>query len=82
MAYQNGDLHDAYRNQSMGLNEKRDLDHVISAKEIHDDRGRVLAGLDGAELANQSSNLQSTHFSINRSKKATCCDDFLNELDL
>ena len=79
-AHQSGNLHDAYRNQSMGLNEKRDLDHVIAAKEIHDDRGRVLAGLDGAELANQSSNLQSTHFSINRSKKATCCDDFLNEL--
>lgn len=79
-AHQSGNLHDAYRNQSVGLNEKRDLDHVIAAKEIHDDHGRVLAGLDGSELANQSSNLQSTHASINRSKKASCCDNFLNEL--
>lgn len=81
-AHQSGNLHDSYRNQSMGLNEKRDLDHVISAKEIHDDRARVLAEIDGAELANRSSNLQSTHASINRSKKASSCDEFLNDLSI
>lgn len=74
---QAGKLVDGYKNQRMGINENRDLDHVISAKEIHDDPGRILAGLDGAELANQSSNLQSTSASINRSKKDKSMYDYL-----
>lgn len=51
----------------LGAEHKANLDHVISAKEIHDDRGRVLAGLDGIELANQSTNLQFTNESLNKS---------------
>ena len=35
----------------LGTEHRANLDHVISAHEIHDDRGRVLAGLDGVELA-------------------------------
>lgn len=74
---QAGALVDGYKNQLMGRNENRDLDHVISAKEVHDDAGRVLAEMDGAELANQSSNLQSTSASINRSKKDKSMSDYL-----
>lgn len=74
---QAGELVDGYKNQRMGMNENRDLDHVISAKEVHDDAGRVLAEMDGAELANQSSNLQSTSASINRSKKNKSMSDYL-----
>ena len=33
------------------------LDHVMSASEIHEDPGRVLAGLSGLDLANCESNL-------------------------
>lgn len=77
---QEGRLHDAYRNTTMALDEARDLDHVISAKEIHNDPGRVLAELGGVELANQSSNLQSTHRSINRSMKETSIDEYLAKL--
>ncbi|MBY0453398.1 MAG: hypothetical protein K2Q11_00750 [Burkholderiaceae bacterium] len=58
----------------------RDLDHIIAAKEIYDDAGRVLADLGTVELANNSSNLQSTHRSINRSKQALSVEDFSNEL--
>ena len=47
--------------------QKANLDHVISAHEIHDDRGRVLAGLDGVELANVPSNLQFTNEFLNKS---------------
>lgn len=75
-----GTLYDPYRNTMMGVNEKRNLDHVISAKEIHDDAGRELAGLSGVDLANQSSNLQSTHESVNKSKKQASIDNYLRRL--
>lgn len=75
-----GELHDPYRNTPLTAAQKRNLDHVISAKEIHDDAGRVLAGLDGVELANQSSNLQTTHESINKSKGQTPINDYLRDL--
>lgn len=80
--HKSGDLHDPYRNQAMTSDEvqKRDLDHVISAKEVHDDAGRVLAELDGVELANQDSNLRSTHRSVNRSKGQTSIDEYLGKL--
>lgn len=75
-----GTLHDPYRNTMLGAHEQRNLDHVISAKEIHDDAGRVLAGLSGVELANQSSNLQSTHETINKSKKQAPVNEYLQKL--
>lgn len=75
-----GTLKDPYRKKTMAFNERRDLDHVISAKEIHNDAGRVLAELSGVELANQTSNLQSTLSTINRSKQATPIDDYINML--
>lgn len=53
--HKEGKLVDNYRNQTMGLNEDRQLDHTISANEIYNDRGRVLAERSGVELANQES---------------------------
>lgn len=64
----------------MGAGDPRNTDHVISAKEVHDDAGRVLAELDGVELANQNSNLQSTHETINKSKGKDSIDAFLARL--
>lgn len=78
--HQAGNLHDPYRNITLSPAQKRNLDHVISAKEIDGDAGRVLAGLDGVALANQSSNLQTTHESINKSKGQTPINDYLREL--
>ncbi|GFM53522.1 hypothetical protein PSCICE_47890 [Pseudomonas cichorii] len=75
-----GTLEDPYRNKVMAAHEQRNLDHVISAKEIHDDAGRVLAGLSGVELANQSSNLQTTHETVNKSKKQTPINEYLDKL--
>lgn len=77
---QAGSLKDPYRNTVMAASDPRNTDHVISAKEIHDDAGRVLAELSGVELANQSSNLQSTHESINKSKGKDSIDVFLARL--
>lgn len=77
---ESGKLKDAYSNRDIGLNENRHLDHTISAKEIHEDPGRVLAEIDGPELANNRSNLNSTASTINESKKAKSFDDYLQRL--
>lgn len=72
-----------YRNQKMGKNENRQTDHTISAHEIHDDPGRILADKPGVDLANQDSNLNSTHACINNLKRdqAQAVEKFLNEID-
>lgn len=44
-----------------------ELDHVVECKPIHDDRGRVLAGLNGVDLANNPDNLAFTNKSLNAS---------------
>lgn len=75
-----GKLHDPYRNKVMGADEKRNLDHVISAKEVDSDPGVKLAEIDGVELANQSSNLQTTQETVNKSKSSTSIDEYLNKL--
>lgn len=75
-----GTLKDPYRNKVMAAHEQRNLDHVISAKEIHEDEGRVLAELDGVNLANQASNLQTTHETVNKSKNQTPINEYLEKL--
>ena len=76
-----GKLKDYMTDESIGRNEKSDLDHIISAKEIHDDAGRVLAHLNGSDLANTETNLKSTGSTINRSKKADTMQDFIKRKD-
>lgn len=71
-----GQLTDAYTGKT--LTDNKDLDHIVSAKEIHDDAGRVLAELDGVELANMDINFASTHRTINRSKGAKSMQEFLD----
>ena len=73
-----GVLKDTYTGEDIRGNDTINLDHVVSAKEIHDDRGRVLAGLDGRDLANSDSNLQPTVESINKSKKARSVSELSN----
>lgn len=64
-------IEDTYTGKKIGINkalpdEKRaELDHVISAKSIHDDRGRVLAGMSGIDLANNPDNLRFTNMKLN-----------------
>ncbi len=73
-----GELNDPYRNKKMTAEEKRQLDHTVSAKEIDDDAGRVLAEADGVNLANQQTNLNSTHSYINNLKSDKAIDEFLD----
>lgn len=58
--------------KAKGANPKlnAELDHTISAKWIHDDPGRVLADLNGPELANSDENLNFTNKSLNASMGA------------
>jgi len=77
-AQKNGELYDAYRNKTMGQREDRHLDHTVSAHEIHNDAGRVLAEANGVELANQSSNLNSTGAYVNIKKSNQTTEQFLN----
>lgn len=75
-----GKLVDNYTGEILKMNESSDLDHVISAKEIETDRGRVLSGLSGEDLANTEYNLKITNSSVNRSKKDKEMIDFINKL--
>lgn len=72
-----GQLTDYMTGETLAPNAKTDLDHKVSAKTIHDDRARVLAEVDGAELANTWDNLAMTDSSLNRSKKAMTADEFI-----
>ncbi|AGX87494.1 hypothetical protein Cenrod_1407 [Candidatus Symbiobacter mobilis CR] len=80
VSFQKGELHDGYRDKYFIASEQPNLDHIISAKEIHEDPGRVLAEMSGVELANKDSNLQSTSETINKSKKQTPIKEFLKKL--
>ena len=76
-----GALTDAYTGKPVARNADMDLDHVISAKEIHDDRGRVLSGLRGEDLANSPENLRPTDRSINRSMGAKSMEEYIAQLE-
>lgn len=58
----------------------RHLDHIVSASEIHNDAGRILAELNGVQLASVDSNLQSTYWAINNAKKAYTAEQFVHEI--
>ncbi|QIM63895.1 ATPase [Pasteurellaceae bacterium Orientalotternb1] len=66
-----GTLQDKYRGNEILENRKgiRQLDHTISGKEISNDPARILAELNGIDLANQESNLNSTHWYVNNLKR-------------
>lgn len=55
------------------------LDHVIGAKKIHDDRGRVLAELSGMDLANSPENLKYTNSSLNSSMQHTDIPEYIEK---
>ncbi|UZD16814.1 ATPase [Gallibacterium anatis] len=76
-----GKLDDAYREgEKLDNRKETQLDHTISGKEISDDAGRVLAGLNGVDLANQESNLNSTHWYVNNLKRDHSVEKFINEI--
>ena len=67
--------------KKLNPHDKADLDHIVSAKTVHDDRARVLAGISGPDLANTEQNLAKTDASLNRAKKAKTAEEFLSHRD-
>ena len=71
-------IQDAYTGQNLEYTKasavpkdrRVELDHVVECKAIHDDRGRVLSGISGVDLANQDDNLAWTNKSLNASMGA------------
>lgn len=78
-----GMLSDSYTGNVLEENSNRHLDHTISANEIHNDAGRILAEVDGPSSANSEPNLNSTSEHINNKsgKGALTTDEFLNKLE-
>jgi hypothetical protein len=78
-----GKLTDSYTglNIPKGKDGNWNLDHVISAKEIHVDRGRVLSGLDGVELANSHENLKPTNEHLNKSMRDKNIPEYVEYLE-
>lgn len=60
-----GTLLDAYTVEPIEPGDRYHVDHILSAKSIDDDRGRLLAGLNGPDLANSPENLAPTNASLN-----------------
>lgn len=79
-------VQDAYEDKPLGFlgaskwhptDKSAELDHVISAYVIHNDRGRLLAGLSTRELADDESNLQWTNEHLNKSMGADEIPDYI-----
>jgi hypothetical protein len=77
-AYVPGNTVAPNRSGYLGKERRSNLDHVISAHEIHEDPGRVLAGLDGKDLANSPENLRFTNESLNKSKSDMSVEEYLD----
>ncbi|WP_133543563.1 DNA repair protein [Mesocricetibacter intestinalis] len=73
-------LVDNYTGKKITSKNDREVDHVISAKKIHDDPGRVLSGLVGEDLANDKSNLNATIWEINNPKRHHSVEDFITKI--
>lgn len=76
-AYVKGEKLVPRRNSSTPREKQAQLDHVISAEEIHNDPGRVLAGLSGLDLANSESNLRFTNACLNLNMSNMSIDEYL-----
>ena len=76
-AYVPGRLLSFTRASSVGTTGRANLDHVVAAKEIHEDKGRILAGVDGVDLANSEYNLRFTNENLNKSKGADSVEEVL-----
>lgn len=72
-----GKAKDYMTGEPLDVHQSHDLDHKVSAKEIHDDKGRVLAEIEGIKLANTDTNLSPTTSTNNRSKNAHKMEDFI-----
>lgn len=65
------------RNKTLPRNRQGQLDHVVSADDVHNDPGRILAGLDGMKLANSPENLRYTNAALNRNLSNMSVEEYI-----
>lgn len=75
---QSGNLKDEYTGKNIGPNDKANLDHVVSRKEIYEDERRKQAGIKTEDLTNKDENLKPTNESLNKSKGAKSVDEYVS----
>lgn len=82
-----GTLHDTYTGERItqadqhNRQRRANLDHVVAARNVHDDAGRVLAGLETADLANVAENHAPTMQTVNAKKKAHDAEQLIGILE-
>lgn len=64
-------------NKSLGDGQRAELDHIVAAKEIHDDPGRILSGLNGSDLANNPDNLVFTNMKLNNNMRDKTVEEYI-----
>lgn len=53
------------------------LDHIVAAKEIHEDRGRVLSGLNSVDLADSPENFTWTNNLLNKKMQYDSAEEYI-----
>lgn len=64
-------------NKALPEEQRAELDHILAAKGIHDDRGRVLSGKKGSELANNEDNLVFTNMKLNNNMRDKTVEEYI-----
>ena len=78
-AYEDRPLIFSRHSHGRPVDKSAELDHVIAVKSIHDDRGRVLAGLKTVDLADAEDNLKWTNEHLNKSMGADEIPDYIDK---
>lgn len=64
-------------NNTIDRNRQGQLDHIIPAEKIHTDKGRVLSGVNGVDLASSKDNLAFTNANLNRNKSNMTVEEYI-----
>lgn len=75
---QDGKLVSGYTNKTIGEGKAVDVEHRISAHEIHNDGRSALSKVDPVKLANSDSNLTPLEAHVNRAKGKKSPEDFID----
>ena len=78
-AYTNRQLHFLGKSKGHPTDKNANLDHVVAAKTVHDDRGRVLSGLTTQEIADIKENLAWTNENLNKSLSDTDKETYVKD---
>ena len=65
-------------NKTIPRGQQGQVDHKIPGHKISNDRGRVLSGLDGVELANSPENLVFTNAALNLNKRDMTVEEYIS----